>query len=60
MKFRYNVKLLIILLFAGIFVGCASSKYPQKKRKKCNDCPKFSQELMENPSDKAKIYAYIG
>ena len=60
MAFRYFIKLLAIVLFAGLFMSCASNKYPQKKRKKCNDCPKFSQELLENPQDYIKTYEYRG
>lgn len=61
MKFRDFVKLFLVLFFTGLFISCASNKYPQKKRKKCNDCPRFSQQLPENFNyDNAKDYETIG
>lgn len=61
MKFCNPVRLFLVLLFTGLFISCASSKYPQKKRKKCNDCPRFTQQLPENFNyDNVKNYETIG
>jgi len=43
-----NIFLIACLVMAALllFEGCASSKYPYRKKRnsrKCNDCPKWSQ-----------------
>lgn len=61
MKVHNSIRLFLVLLFTGLFISCASNKYPQKKRKRCNDCPRFSQQLPENSNyDNVKDYDPIG
>lgn len=58
---RNFIKLFLGLFVAGLFFSCASNKYPQKKRKKrCNDCPRFSEQFDKDQKDTVKTYEYVG
>ena len=56
---KIGIKWLFAVGLAALFICCASNKHTPKKRKRCNDCPRFSQQLPENPYDDM-TYEYIG
>jgi len=57
---KIGIKWLLIISMAVVFISCASNKHVPQKRKRCKDCPRFTQQLPENFQENTGIYELIG
>ena len=56
---KIGIKWLFAVGMAVFFISCASNRHAPNKRKRCKDCPRFSQQLPEKHIDNI-TYEYIG
>ena len=57
---KIGIKWLFAVSMAVLFISCASNRHTPQKRKRCKDCPRFTQQLPENPQENITIYEHIG
>ena len=63
MKYQFikiGIKGLLAVGIIMAFAACSSNKNMPKRQKRCNDCPRFSEQMPEKPTENTITYEHIG